>query len=136
MDSVVAKMLSISKITSFTAPESACDVLVTILTSLCSPNIPLDTVPHASLPGSPGNGEASWVAMDGTGAPQPQWVLPTESDHAAARRISMMLLNEAKSEVQDMVNQKLLWRQGPKERWRLSRCVHSVLAWMAQGAAP
>ena len=103
MNSVVTTLIAVSKIISPTIPDCVCDVLSTVLSDLCSPCIPLDKVPHASLPGSLGEGVATWVAMDGAGTPQPQWVLPTESDHATAKRISKLLLDEANHEIEAMV---------------------------------
>jgi hypothetical protein len=121
VDVVVKTLLDVSNITSPTVPDGVCDVMSTLLSNLCSPFIPLDSIPHASLPGSLGLGVATWVAMDGSGAPAPKWHVPTSEDHATAQRVAKLLLDESMSDIQDMAGSGKMAAQGPKERWRLYR---------------
>ena len=70
-----------------------------------------------------GLGVAAWVALDGTGAPKPQWTLPTESDHACARKVAATVAAAAAEEVETLAREGLLASAASSPRHKLYRAL-------------
>lgn len=72
---------------------------------------------------SAGDGVASWVGMDGTGAPQPQWRYPTESDFKCARHIASTVAAAAAAEVEQLASAGLIASTASSPRHKLYRAL-------------
>jgi hypothetical protein len=72
---------------------------------------------------SAGQGLASWVALDGTGGQKPNWDLPTDSDHACARKLAAQVAAAAAAEVQQLVADGLIDSAASSPRHKLYRAL-------------